>query len=152
MGKMSQKYVPSKCQNLCQQNKMTINQRTRMSDDKCYNTKNNKQSVYPGNYSISNYHSCNCKIPGVKKLALEQPGHAGLQFKDGFGWTSMLGCNIDEDSRLRNAKNLTNLKCINQLSERPYKSVPYMGRGVGNKCQETMLVPGEDTYQGKPCN
>ena len=148
---MSQRYIPSKCQNLCQ-NSMKINQKTRLIYDACYNNQNRNQSTYPGDYSISNYHSCKCKIPEVKKLALEQPGYAGLQFKDGFGWTSMLGCNIDEDSRLRNAKNLTNLRCINQLSERPYKTVPYMGRGVGNPCQESMLVPGEDTYQEKPCN
>ena len=32
-----------------------------------------------------------------------------------YGWTSNNGCNIDNDSKLRNARNLTNLREINQL-------------------------------------
>ena len=44
--------------------------------------------------------------------------------------TSNNGCNIDNDSKLRNARNLTNLNEINQLYARPYMSVPYAGRGI----------------------
>ena len=34
------------------------------------------------------------------------------------------------DSKLRNAKNLTNLRCINQLTKRFALTTPYLGRGM----------------------
>ena len=43
-------------------------------------------------------------------------------------------------------------KCNNQLFERPYLTVPYMGRGSGNSEIETKLLPGEDTNQKRQCN
>ena len=120
--------------------------------DKCYDSLQKKQSAGPGLYSINNFKSCKCEIPDVQEASLNRPAYSSKQFRDGYGWTSIKGCNIDKDSNLRNAKNLTNLRYINQLSERPYLTVPYMGRGVGNKNLETVLVPGEDTFQSKPCN
>jgi len=120
--------------------------------DKCYKDIQMKQSSGPGLYYLRNFMSNKCNIPNVQEIAINRPGHSSKQFRDGYGWTSKNGCNIKSDSKLRNAKNLTNLKVINQLDERPYLTVPYMGRGLGNKKIETRLVPGEDTYQNKPCN
>jgi len=125
---------------------------TNMIYDECYKSVQNQQSSAPGEYRMSGFHSCKCEVPTVRKISIERPAHSAKQYKDGYGWTSIDGCNIDKDSNLRNAKNLTNLRFINQLYERPYLTVPYMGRGIGNKKLETVLVPGEDTYQAKPCN
>ena len=36
---------------------------------------------------------------------------------------------VDADSAARNNRNLTNLRQINQLFERPYTTIPYMGAG-----------------------
>ena len=83
----------------------------------------------------------------IKELSLQQPP----PFTDGYGWTSDNGCNIDNDSKLRNARNLTDEREINQLLTRP-SAVPYMGRGVGNVCEESNLRTGEDTFQNRPCN
>ena len=120
--------------------------------DSCYQSIQNKQSAGPGAYTLENYHSCHCEAPEVQKAALDRPGYAAKQWQDSYGWTSIKGCNVDNDSKLRNSRNLTNLKVINQLNERPYLTVPYMGRGAGNIVVETRLGPGEDTFQQRPCN
>lgn len=128
------------------------NRATGLHYDECYETIQKKQSAGPGAYQLSNFHSCNCEIPDVQHAAIDRPGFAAKQFRDGYGWTGVKGCNVDKDSSLRNCKNLTNLKVINQLFERPFLSIPYMGKGSGNPKCETMLQPGEDTFQQKPCN
>jgi hypothetical protein len=120
--------------------------------DSCYQTIQQKQSAGPGAYNLNNFHSCNCEAPEVKKSALERPGYSAKQYRDGYGWTSTKGCNVDNDSKLRNSRNLTNLSVINQLYQRPYLSVPFMGRGAGNIVVESRMGPGEDTYQQRPCN
>ena len=127
-------------------------QPTNLHYDSCYQSVQKKQSAGPGVYQLNNYRSCRCEAPGVKRAAIERPGYSAKQYRDGYGWTSIKGCNIDKDSRMRNARNLTNLSVINQLWERPYLTVPYMGRGAGNSVIETRLTPGEDTFQNRPCN
>jgi hypothetical protein len=126
-----------------------IQNRARLREDGCYIDTRYKQSERPGLYQITNFHDCDCEAPHTKQVSLEQPI---ILHRDGHGWTSIKGCNVDNDSDLRNARNLTNPRLIQQLYQRPYLSVPYMGRGVGDVCQETYLRPGEATYQSRPCN
>ena len=126
-----------------------FNNFTRIQDDKCLITTEEKQNMNMGIYNLSNYHSCTCAAPQVAKVALNEPT---VNYRDGYGHTSMDGCNIDADSLMRNGTLLTNTKCINQLNVRPHLSTPYMGRGAGNPCVESILQIGEDTSQRKPCN
>ena len=119
--------------------------------DSCYQSIQRKQSAGPGAYVLENFHSCHCEAPEVQKAALERPGYSAKQWQDSYGWTSIKGCNVDNDSKLRNNRNLTNLNVIHQLNERPYLTVPFMGRGAGNIVVETRMV-GEDTFQQRPCN
>ena len=141
----------SKSQNCMQYNKVNMNIQglTRLDQDSCYKSLQAKTIQQSGKYDTRNFHDCVCESPYVLETSLQQPI---LLHRDGYGWTSMNGCNIDNDSKLRNAKNLTNTRCINQLFERPYTTVPYMGRGGGDICTETKLLPGEDTFQNRPCN
>lgn len=122
---------------------------TRLREDGCYKKKRAGTSQKPGVYASSNFHDCTCEAPYTKELSLKQPA---VRYRDGFGWTSMDGCNIDNDSKLRNARNLTNTNVIQQLFTRPYGTVPYMGRGSGNTNVESNLRPGEATMQKKQCN
>lgn len=55
------------------------------------------QSIRPGLYSISNFHDCECKTPNTSRIA---NNHPTLIHKDGHGWTSMFGCNIDEEENI----------------------------------------------------
>lgn len=126
-----------------------FNNRSNISDDKCYISSDEKQSANIQSYNLSNFHQCHCEAPQVAKVAFSEPS---IYYRDGFGHSGLNGCNIDADSIMRNGQLLTNDRNINQLEERPYLSVPYMGRGQGNACVEGQLLTGEDTSQRKPCN
>ena len=137
--------LKNNCMNLCK-NDLKINKKTRLNDDQCYSMSNTQQSVSSGNYMLNNFHSCDCKMDTVISTATENPL---MIFRDGYGVSD---CVIDESSKLRVGKVRKYPKCTNQLFERPYITVPYMGRGSGNSKVESKLRPGEDTIQKKQCN
>lgn len=120
--------------------------KTSLKDDKCTIMDNSEQSIAPGNYMLSNFNICDCKIDDVIDIATENPN---LVFRDGYGVSD---CVIDESNKIRVGKVRKYPKCTQQLFERPYLTVPYMGRGSGNSNIETKLLPGEDTSQKRPCN
>ena len=127
----------------------TLQELTKLNDDVGAVHEHGIQSIGPGLYSISNFHDCECKTPNTNRIANKHPT---LTHRDGYGWTSTFGCNIDDDSKMRNAKNITNPRLIHQLNTRPYLTVPYMGRGSGNICVESVLNNSEDTGQKRSCN
>ena len=55
-------------------------------------------------------------------------------------------------TKARIGKTKMNPKTPNQLFTRPYKTVPYMGRGSGDSFVESHLRSGEDTLIKKQCN
>ena len=136
------------CSNL-EVNNFNIQGLTRLNEDVCYKNLRMKNSSKLGRYQTRNFKDCSCESINVKETSLQHPS---IYFRDGYGWTSQNGCNIDIDSKLRNSRNLTNENCINQLNERPYLTTPYMGRGEGNVKIENKLLPSEDTFQSKSCN
>lgn len=123
---------------------------SRLSNDKCELSTSTMQSELPGKYMTSNYHSCDCAAPNVSKIAYSQPD---INYRDGYGNSSLNGCNIDKDSYMRNGSIITNKgNQPQQLFERPYLSIPYMGRGIGNSCTESELLTGEQTGSKRQCN
>tara|TARA_B100001123_G_scaffold447883_1_gene606894 strand:- start:420 stop:1058 length:639 start_codon:yes stop_codon:yes gene_type:complete len=141
--------MSSNCLNYDTSKPLNYDQQSNLQDDQCYVQWRMKNSQKPGNYMLNNYHSCDCTAPANRNLALSQPT---VNFQDGYGWTSINGCNIDADSKLRlNPAQLTNKNCKTVLNTRPYNTVPYMGRGVGNPKIELQLKEGTDTYQSRPC-
>ena len=123
-------------------NSFEINGFTRMKYDNCAYKKNISENIGPGEYALSNFHSCECGAPDIRNVSLSQPT---ILFKDGKGWVGMNGCEVDKDSQMRisEGNQITHWKCKKQLYTRPYLTVPYMGKGVGNPCVESMLKPGE---------
>lgn len=120
---------------------------TRLNEDGCTLNLRHKTTTKPGNYRIKNYRSINCsKNSDILEKSITQPM---VLHKDGYGVSA---CKIDIDSHFKNSHNLTNLNNINQLYERPYLTIPYMGRGIGDICNETKMKPGESTMQKRPCN
>ena len=132
----------------CLQNdgKLKVNTLNSLNDDTCERLFRDKQSESPGIYNLSAYRNCECGVPAVIETAVENPE---IQFKDGYGISE---CFIDDDSKLRIGKTRKTPKCPNQLFTRPYKTVPYMGRGSGNNFIESQLRPGEATVEKKQCN
>ena len=126
--------------------KLKVNTLNSLNNDSCERVFRDKQSESPGIYNLSSYKNCNCGVPEVIETAVENPE---IQFKDGYGISE---CFIDDDSNLRIGKTKKNPKCPNQLFTRPYRTVPYMGRGSGNSFLESQLRPGEATSEKKQCN
>ena len=129
--------------------RLNLNKLTRVGDDICYNTSRNFQSYSVCDYMTTAYKDCECAAQNVDAIAMSEPT---ITYRDGYGWTSVDGCNIDADSTIRNSHNLTNMRYIQQLYTRPYNTVPYMGRGKTDAVLESVLQSGEDTSQKKQCN
>ena len=126
--------------------KLNFRSFTKAHDDVCYITEQTKQSMGPGAYQVSNHYRCDCSIPDVVDKATSVPL---VYFQNGYG---VAGCVVDDSSSLRVGKAKNNPKCPIQLFERPYLTVPYMGRGVGDQNLETQLLPGEPTKERRQCN
>jgi hypothetical protein len=129
---------------------LNLYNQSRFINDICHINTNNRQSEYSGKYMISNFKSCDCTAPNVSRVSQKQPN---IYYRDGYGSTSINGCNIDKDSFMRNGSKITNQgNCKKQLFERPYLSVPFMGRGLGDSFTESELITGDQTGSKRQCN
>lgn len=149
MGDFSPATFRNDCTNLSADEDFGIQGFSRLGYDNCAMVSDTKQSRGPGHYQLDNFKDCNCEAPVTEKLAHKYPD---VHYRDGYGWTSHNGCNVDNDSNLRNSRNLTQLRCRRNLNTRPYLTVPYMGRGPGDTGTESFLRPGTATNYGRPCN
>ena len=130
--------------------KLNFDVQSNMINDSCYVDAYLKQTQGPGEYKTSNLRSKVCEAPKARNLSLSQ---ANVNFTDGYGLSGINGCNIDVDSGLRNNPDaLTNKKCIQTLNARPYLTVPFMGRGVGDINEELDVLQGTSTFINKSCN
>ena len=128
---------------------LQLNKSTDLRNDKEYKTISEKQSDTFGKYNITNFQSCECKAESQRNLSIVHPT---VPFRDGVGWSSINGCNIDDDSDLRNSKNLTNTREIHQLLARPLLTTSYKSKGSFNTETENRLIFSEPTSQKKQCN
>lgn len=130
-------------------NKFNIQGLSRLNEDNCYKKLNSKTISKSGDYRIKSFKNNKCKVPDIKNISLENPS---FYYRDGYGWVSNNGCAIDYDSKLRNARNLTNLNAIHQLKERLHKTTPSLINKDKNINKETNLLHSENTKLKRPCN
>jgi hypothetical protein len=149
MNSLNPKIDIQKCGCSSSSDCLGFDKKTRTGDDQCYIDYETVQSVSQGAYTLQNFRSCECGAPGPKSVAFSQPN---VNFQVPQGWSGENGCLIDNDSILRYEHKLTNLNTINTLYERPYLTVPYMGRGVPHPNEESALQPGESTTMKRSCN
>lgn len=126
--------------------KLNANYKTNVHDDKCFVDIQTRQSMGPGSYRLNNYYDCECLAPTTVNNATD---NVMMYFKNGYDVGS---CVVDDSTKLRIGATRKFPKCPNQLFTRPYKTVPYMGRGPGNMVLESQLTPGEDTSVKRSCN
>jgi hypothetical protein len=103
-------------------------------DDNCSIKTRVSQSENVGNYARFNYFGLQ-NIDNTMDVATNE---RALPFQDGYGVSDRV---IQTESRIKNDPVQTNPRCrLNvELNERPYKTVPYMGRGRGNQYLESYL-------------
>ena len=79
-------------------------------------------------------------------FATSQPN---VYYNGGAGVSA--GCTIDNDSNLRIGSVQTNPKCRISLQERPFLTVPFLGRGPSMPVKESQLLQGHYNPDKKSC-
>lgn len=121
---------------------------SRIGEDECGLSQTNFQNAEVSNYMLKNFYLQDCGMKRPIEIATAQPN---IFFNGGNG-VGMGGCNVDESSQLLLGKVQTNPKCRISLIERPYLTVPYLGKGPSNSMLESQLQQGNTITNRKSVN
>ena len=116
-----------------------FNNMARIGNDNCDLSQRNLQSTKKADYLLTNFGTNDCLMKNSIDVALSQPN---INYS-GTKQMALYGCNVDTNSNLLLGSVQTNPKCRIDLQERPYLTVPYLGRGAGNPVLESQLTQGE---------
>ena len=134
------------CINFDGSKKFNVNYKAMAHDDKCFIDIQTRQSIGPGNYSVTNLYDCDCLMPQTVQNATD---NVLMFFKNGYDVGS---CVVDDSSKLRIGLTKRYPKCPQQLFERPYMTTPYMGKGYLQPDSESALIFSDDTRCKKSAN
>jgi hypothetical protein len=109
----------------------------RIGNDSCGMSQQNIQNVGAANYMLQNYRP-QCPMGSAIEFATSQPN---VNF-GGSHQVGSVGCNVDTNSQLL-MTNITKPACKISLWERPFLTVPFLGRGKSNPVLESQLQQGE---------
>jgi len=112
---------------------------SRIGNDSCCVDQNSIQNVQSCNYTLQNYFGNDCSMKRPIDLATTQPG---VNYKGGFN-SGAGGCNIDQSSELLIGTIQTHPKCRISLFQRPFSTVPFLGRGSVDPIMESEIQQGE---------
>lgn len=128
-----------------------FNQPTRIGVDKCGLTQDMLQNAGSSDYMLKNYYAQDCTMRRPVEFATSQvsinynaAGGSGKQC--GLG-----GCNIAEANSLSHTPQVRT-KCRISLYQRPFLTIPYLGRGPFNPDLETTLKKSEAFDNRKSAN
>jgi len=124
----------------------TFHNTTRIGDDKCELSQNNIQNSHAANYRLNNFRPA-CPMTKAIDFATSQ---LNVNYS-GSHQVGINGCNIDENSEL-SLTDLTKPKCRISLFERPFATVPYLGRGKSNPVLESQIQQGDLANNRKSIN
>lgn len=115
---------------------------SRIGNDYCGLDQRNVQNVKSGNYSLTNFYP-DVPIDKALQFATNQPS----MFINGGHQMGYNGCNVDYNSQLT-MSDLSKPSYKISLYERPFLTVPYLGKGPHNPVLESHLQQG-DTVSNK---
>jgi len=121
---------------------------TRIGSDATDLSTRSIQSMASANYMLNNFFSQDCNMTRPIEFATSQPN---VFFKGG-NQVGAGGCNIDENSELLIGTINTHPKCKISLLERPFKTVPFLGRGQSNPVLESNIQQGDVSNNKKSIN
>ena len=117
----------------------TFDNISRIGNDNCCIDQRTIQNASYANYTLQNYFSSDCSMKKPIELATTQPGI----FYNGGHNVGAGGCNIDSSSQLLIGSVQTHPRCHIDLFQRPFATVPYLGRGSVNPIIESQIQQGE---------
>lgn len=115
----------------------TFHENTRIGNDTCDLSQRSIQNGLSATYNLNNYYP-DCPMSNTINFATSQPA---VMFK-GSHQIGINGCNINENSELKFTE-LTKQKCKLNLTQRPFLTVPYLGRGKSNIELESQIQHGD---------
>ena len=121
---------------------------SRIGNDNCGMTQRNVQNLNSSSYMLQNFFSAECNMQRPIDFATAQPG---INFT-GSHQVGVGGCNIDTNSELFNGRIMTRPRSRISLFERPFKTVPFLGRGESNPLVESRLWQGDYNINKKSVN
>jgi len=126
----------------------TFDNMSRIGLDNCNKSQTDIQNVATCNYTLQNYFATDCNMRTPIQLATTQPG---IMYNGGYGSGSG-GCNINTSSNLLIGTIQTHPKCRIDLFQRPFATVPYLGRGAVNPVMESQIQQGEMNINKRSVN
>jgi hypothetical protein len=117
----------------------TFNNLSRIGNDNCCVDQTSIQNSQSCSYLLQNYFAQDCSMKDAKSLATSQPC---INYTGGFGLGAG-GCNVDDSSKLLIGTIQTNPKSRIDLFQRPFATVPYLGRGSVDPLLEAQIQQGE---------
>jgi hypothetical protein len=126
----------------------TFDNMARIGNDACCIDQNTIQNVASCNYMTQNFFAADCSMKNAKALATTQPG---IMYNGGYN-SGAGGCNIDNSSELLIGTIQTHPRCHIDLFQRPFATVPYLGRGAVNPVMESQIQQGEQIVNKRSVN
>lgn len=126
----------------------TFENMARIGNDNCCIDQNTIQNAGFCNYMLQNFFASDCSMKKPIELATTQPGI----FYSGGHNVGAGGCNINTSSQLQIGTIQTHPKCRIDLFQRPFATVPYLGRGAVNPIVESQIQQGETMVNKKSVN
>jgi hypothetical protein len=121
-------------------------QTTRLGYDKADLSQRTLQNTEYASYMLDTFRP-SCPMNNVIDFATSQPN---INFTGSYH-TSIGGSNIQENSSLL-ISSLSRPKCRISLSERPYTTIPYLGRGKSDPTLESQMQQGDFANNKKSVN
>ena len=126
----------------------TFNNLSRIGLDECNLSQTDIQNIAFCNYSTQNYFASDCSLKKPIEIATSQPG---VMYNGGFQ-VGAGGCNINDSSKLQIGSIQTHPRCHIDLFQRPFATVPYLGRGSVNPVMESQIQQGEQIVNKRSIN
>lgn len=133
---------------MSQTSNYTFDKMSRVGNDNCCISQDEVQNVVACNYLLQNFYSKDCSMKNPIDFATTQPG---IMYNGGYN-VGNGGCNIDESSYLQIGTIQTHPRCRIDLYQRPFATVPYLGRGSVNPVVESQIQQGEQQLNKKSIN
>ena len=126
----------------------TFDSPSRIGLDDCNKSQTDIQNIASCNYTTQNFFASDCTMKNPIELATTQPG---IMYNGGYN-VGAGGCNIDTNSLLQIGTIQTNPKSRIDLFQRPFATVPYLGRGSVNPVMEAQIQQGEQLVNKRSVN